>query len=331
MIMSSGFKKRFWQALVAVALIALPIFVTDRYFLHLTVMAGIFVILTSSWNLLTGYAGQLNLGHAAFYGIGAYTSALLAMKLGISPWLGLFLAGLMAGFFGLLLGFPALRLSGPYLAITTIGFSEILRLVAMNWVDLTRGSLGLYGIPPLTPWKFGQHITIEFISERNFYYVILAAVLVTLFCFRRLTVSEFGVSLRSLRDDAPGAESIGINIARYKLTVFAISAFFAGFAGAFFAHYQRLVSPETFSLGETFAILTMTMVGGLGTLMGPVIGAVLLTFLSEGLRFVEDAVKMDIRLVIYGMILVLTILFMRNGVMGLISRFVRLVTPRREE
>jgi len=321
--MSQDKYNKLWKALGIAILFAIPLVISDRYFLHLMVMAGIFVMLTSSWNLLTGYAGQINLGHAAFYGIGAYTSALLVMKVGISPWIGLFMGGFVSAFFGLLLGIPSIRLSGPYLAITTIGFAEILRLVAMNWVELTRGSLGLYGIPPLTAIKLSPGFSIEFTSERNFYYVLLIAIFLTIFCFKRLVQSEFGITLKSMRDDEPGAESIGVDTTRYKLAVFTISAFFAGFAGALFAHYQRLVSPDTLSIGETFTILTMTMLGGLGTLAGPVVGAILLTFLSEGLRFVEDMVKLNVRMVIYGFLLIITILFMREGVVGLFSHYRR--------
>lgn len=321
--MSQDKYNKLWKALGIAVLFAIPLVISDRYFLHLMVMAGIFVMLTSSWNLLTGYAGQINLGHAAFYGIGAYTSALLVMKVGISPWIGLFMGGFVSAFFGLLLGIPSIRLSGPYLAITTIGFAEILRLVAMNWVELTRGSLGLYGIPPLTAIKLSPGFSIEFTSERNFYYVLLIAIFLTIFCFKRLVQSEFGITLKSMRDDEPGAESIGVDTTRYKLAVFTISAFFAGFAGALFAHYQRLVSPDTLSIGETFTILTMTMLGGLGTLAGPVVGAILLTFLSEGLRFVEDMVKLNVRMVIYGFLLIITILFMREGVVGLFSHYRR--------
>ena len=298
-------------------LLALPFIIRDRYFQHLLVLSGIFILLTSSWNLLAGYSGLLNLGHAAFFGIGGYSSALLALKLNLSPWIGLPLGGTVASIFGILLGIPSFRLSGPYLAITTIGFSEILRLVAMNWVSLTRGSLGLYGIPPLTPINFSTSFSIKFVSEQNAYYVILIFVFVTLILLNKLIHSEFGISLRSMREDELGSQSIGIDTSRYKLTVFMISAFLAGFAGSFYAHYVRLISPEMLALGETFGILTMVMVGGLGTLLGPVVGAVLLTFLSEGLRFFEDFVKIDIRFVIYGGLLMATILFMRNGIVGL--------------
>ncbi len=303
-----------WLLLLAAAL-ALPIVVPDRYFQHLLVTSLIFVIFASSWNLLTGYAGQLNLGAAAFFGIGAYGSALCSMHLGISPWLGILTGSLLAAGAGFLLGIPSLRLSGPYLAITTIGFAEILRLVAMNWVDLTRGSLGLYGIPPL-PGFFG----IEFTNERSYYYVCLAGVMLTLFSFRRLTRSKFGLTLQSMREDELGASSIGVSTSRYKLAVFTISAFFGGLAGALFAHYQQLISPDMMSLSETFTALTMAVLGGLGSLTGPVIGAFLLTFLSEGLRFVEDIIKIDVRLIIYGLLLMMTIIFMPGGIMGLVSR-----------
>jgi branched-chain amino acid transport system permease protein len=311
------------------ALLALPLVTDDRYFMHLAITSGIFVLLASSWNLLTGFAGLMNLGHAAFYGIGAYTSAILATKLGLNPWFGLLAGGLMAGLSGLLLGIPALRLSGPYLAITTIGFSEILRLVAMNWVELTRGSLGLYGIPPLPGFSLGDWLEVDFRQEIWFYYLLLVMVGISLWAIRRLTTSQFGLTIKSLREDEVAAGSIGVDISAYKLAVFTISAFFAGVAGAFFAHYQRLVSPDTLSLGETFAILTMVMVGGLGTLAGPVLGAILLTFLSEWLRFLEDLVKLDVRLVLYGLLLVLTILFMRGGMVGLGQRWLDARRARR--
>ncbi len=312
--------KLFWIILGILCILALPLIIQDRYFQHLLVLSGIFVILTSSWNLLAGYSGLLNLGHAAFYGIGGYASALLALKLEISPWIGLPLGGVVSSIFGICLGIPSFRLSGPYLAITTIGFSEILRLVSMNWVDLTRGSLGLYGIPPLTPIKLPNGVLIKFVSEQVYYYVVVMFVSLTLFIVRRLVYSEFGITLKSMREDEMGSESIGIDTSRYKLTVFMISAFFAGFAGALYAHYVRLISPEMLSLGETFTVLTMVMIGGLGSLYGPVVGAVILTFLSEGLRFFEDIVKLDIRFVIYGALLMGTILFMRNGIVGLFQK-----------
>jgi len=312
-------------------LLALPFIIRDRYFQHLLVLSGIFVILASSWNLLAGYSGLLNLGHAAFFGIGGYSSAILALKVGLSPWIGLPLGGTIASIFGILLGIPSFRLSGPYLAITTIGFSEILRLVAMNWVDLTRGSLGLYGIPPLTAFTLSDSFSIRFVSEQNVYYVVLVFAALALVLMKRLIHSEFGMSLKSMREDETGSESIGIDTSRYKLTVFMISAFMAGFAGSLYAHYIRLISPEMLSLGETFSVLTMVMVGGLGTLFGPVVGAVLLTFLSEGLRFLEDLVKVDIRFVIYGGLLMLTVLFMRNGVVGLFRKRVQPKSKGSEE
>ncbi len=316
--MNIKIKKLLATILCLATLFLLPVFIQDRYFMHVLIMAGIFTIMALSWNLLAGYTGQLNLGHAAFFGIGAYTSALLAMHWGISPWIGLFAGGLVASFFGFLLGFPSLRLSGPYLAITTIGFAEILRLVAVNWVELTRGSLGLSSIPLLTPIRIGDW-SMKFYYEKDYYYVVLLGVLLTLFCIRRLIRSEFGITLQALRDDETGAQSIGINTSSYKIVVFTISAFFAGFAGALFAHYTRLVSPEMLALHTTFDTLTMVMVGGLGTIAGPIFGAVALTFMSEGLRYFQDMLQMDIRLVIYGILLILTILYMREGLVGVLN------------
>jgi branched-chain amino acid transport system permease protein len=308
-----------WGKIIGLFLLlfALPSLITDRYFQHIMVLSCIFVILASSWNLLAGYAGLLNLGHAAFFGIGAYSSALLTIHTGISPWLGLFAGAAVSAVFGIGLGVPAFRLRGPYLAITTIGFSEIIRLVSMNWVDLTRGSLGLSEIPPLTPIQPWQGFKIEFVSERNAYYVLLVAVILTLFLVKKLVKSEFGLTLESMREEEDGAESIGINTSQYKLAVFMISAALAGFAGGLYAHYVRLLSPENLGLHETFTILTMVAVGGIGTFVGPIIGAVFLTALSEGLRFFEEAIHLEIRMVIYGALLMATVMFMRKGLVGI--------------
>lgn len=319
--MKSRLKTMAFYLVSAVVLLALPLVVTDRYWQHIMVESLIFIILACSWNLLSGYAGLLNLGHAAFFGIGAYSSALLALNVGLSPWLGLPAGGLTAALFGIILGIPSFRLAGPYLAITTIGFSEIMRMVSMNWVSLTRGSLGLYDIPPLTAIKLSNNLSIGFVSERNFYWLALIFVFIILIFLRKLIRSDFGLTIESMREDENGAESIGINTSQYKLVVFIISAFLAGFAGALYAHYVRLISPELLGLSETFTILAMATIGGLGTFFGPVIGAVLLTILSEGLRFVEEMINLEIRLVVYGALLMVTILFMRRGLVGLFRSF----------
>lgn len=328
--MHSKVMKIILGAIGIVLLIAAPLIITDRYVQHIMVLSGVYVLLAVSWNLLTGFAGQLNLGHAAFFGIGAYASALISMHFHLSPWFGLLCGGLVASIFGGLLGIPSFRLSGPFLAITTIGFSEITRMVAMNWVGLTRGSLGLYGIPPLTPIKLGQGTSIEFTTEFSAYYVILALIMIIVYVVSTLHRSEFGLTVESLREDEMGAESIGINTSHYKLAVFMISAFIAGTAGAFYAHYERLISPNMLSTGVTFSIITMVMVGGIGTIWGPIIGAVVLTFLSEGLRFVEEAINLDIRMIIYGVVLALVILFMRQGLVGVLSGLGRFISRNPE-
>ncbi len=185
--------------------------------------------------------------------------------------------------------------------------------------------------PPLTPIRIAG-ISIEFVSERSSYYVALVLVFLTIALLHRLLHSEFGITLEAMREDELGAESIGINTTQYKLTIFIISAFLAGFAGAFYAHYIRLISPDMLGLGETMTILTMVMVGGLGTLTGPVVGAVILTFLSEGLRFLKDLLNVDIRLILYGAALMLTILFMREGIVGLFQGMIfRFTSPHKLE
>jgi branched-chain amino acid transport system permease protein len=301
-----------------VALLALPLVVRDRYLQHVLVLSGIATLVAVSFNLLCGYAGLLNLGHAAFFGVGAYASAIVSMGLGVSPWLTLPVGGLAAAACGVLLGIPSFRLRGPYLAIVTISFAEIIRMVAMNWVELTRGSLGLYDIPPLTALRLGGR-SVEFVSERSVYYVVTFFAFAAYLLVRRLVRSDFGITLESMREDESGAESIGVDTTQYKLTVFVLSAFLAGFAGALQAHYVRLISPEMLGLGETMTVLTMVLVGGLGTLAGPVVGAVAITFLSEALRALKDMLDVDIRLVLYGAILMATILFMRRGVVGLVA------------
>jgi branched-chain amino acid transport system permease protein len=302
----------------AALLLVLPLVVRDRYLQHVLVLSGIATMLAVSFNLLCGYAGLLNLGHAAFFGVGAYSSAIVSMRLGLSPWLTLPVGGLAAAVCGVMLGIPSFRLRGPYLAIVTISFSEIIRMVATNWVELTRGSLGLYDIPPLTAIRVGG-VAIEFVSERSAYYVVVLFGVAAYLLVRRLLRSDFGISLESMREDESGAEAIGIDTMQYKLTVFVLSAFLAGFAGALHAHYVRLISPEMLGLGETMTVLTMALVGGLGTLAGPVVGAVVVTFLSEALRALKDLLDVDIRLVLYGAILMATVLFMRKGIVGLVT------------
>ncbi|WP_312560962.1 branched-chain amino acid ABC transporter permease [Anaerospora sp.] len=283
----------------------LPLVITDDYVLRILIMSGIFVILTLSLNLVTGFTGQFCLGWAAFYGIGAYTSALLTMKAGVSFWLAMPLGGFVAALFGLLLGLPTMRLKEIYLAITTLGFGEIIRLIMLNWTDLTRGSMGLPGIPAPTILSY------EISSNQAYYYLILALVLVTIIAIRRLIDSRTGRALIAIREDELAAKSMGIDVTAYKMLAFAVGAFFAGLAGSFYAHYTSFIDPHTFSFTESIAILAMAVLGGLGSINGSILGAVILTVIPELLRDIAEY-----RLIVFGLIMMAVMLLRPQGLFG---------------
>jgi branched-chain amino acid transport system permease protein len=268
-------------------------------------MCGIFIILTLSLNLVTGYTGQFCLGWAAFYAVGAYTSALLTMKLKLTFWLAMPLGGLMAMVFGVLLGIPTMRLRDIYLAITTLGFGEIIRLVALNWESLTRGSMGLPGIP--SP-AIGSY---EFTSNIPYYYLILALVLFTVFAIRRIIDSRVGRALIAIREDELAAKAMGIDTTAYKILAFAVGAFFAGLAGSFYAHYTSFIDPHTFSFIESIIILAMVVLGGMGSIYGSIAGAILLTIIPEVFRGASEY-----RLIIFGLIMMAVMLIRPQGIFG---------------
>jgi len=295
-----------------VILTIVPIFVRDPYIINVLIISLIFAVLAASWNIICGYTGIFTFGHQAFFGIGGYVSALLAMKAGISPWLGLIIGGMIAAFLGFLIGLPCLRLrAAPYVAIMTLAFSEITRITCMNLVGLTRGELGLWGIPNF------PDIHVPFIGVISFaggvrlpyYYLILVIFTLAMLSFYFLLKSHIGLALRSVRDSQDAAESLGINITYYKLLSFITSAFFAGMVGSFYAHYILILTPTSiFPVGLMIEILAITLIGGLGTFLGPLLGALLLTVGLEYLRFLGDY-----RLMTYGVLLVLVIIFMPQG------------------
>jgi branched-chain amino acid transport system permease protein len=300
----SSRNRHVWLPVLA-ALAAVPLVVRSEYLLNVAVMAGIYVMLASSLNITNGYAGLFSFGHAAFYGIGAYTAAILATRTGAPFWLTFPAAGLVAAAVGAAVAVPALRLRGIFLALVTIGFQEITFLVTMNWTSLTRGPMGIPRIPP--PSLPG----IVFRSNVPFYYLILALDVLVLFVLTRLVVSRVGRTFIAIREDELAAQSCAIPVFRYKMLAFVIATFFAGLAGGFFAHHARFVSADSFRLDETFVILTMLIVGGMGSLLGPVVGAVALVILPEAARFLAEY-----RGVVYGIILIGVIVFRPHGIAG---------------
>jgi branched-chain amino acid transport system permease protein len=300
----SARNRRVWLPVLGAAAL-LPQVVKSEYVLNVAVLAGIYVILASSLNITNGYTGLFSFGHAAFYGIGAYTAAILATRAGAPFWITVPAAGVMAAALGAAIAVPTLRLRGIFLALVTIGFQEIAFLVTMNWTSLTRGPMGIPRIPP--PALPG----IEFRGNAAYYYLILALDVLVLFVLARLVSSRVGRTFVAIREDELAAQSCGVAVFRYKMLAFVVATFFAGIAGAFFAHHARFVSADSFRLDETFVILTMLIVGGMGSLVGPVIGAVVLVIVPELFRFLAEY-----RGVVYGLILIGVILFRPEGIAG---------------
>jgi branched-chain amino acid transport system permease protein len=291
--------------LIIAAFAAVPPFMTNMYHLQVLVFIGIYMILALSLNLLNGYVGLLSIGHAAFYAIGAYASAKLTMELRL-PWvLALTGSGAIAGFFGYLIAKPTLRLSGIYMTLVTLGFNMILFLVLQNWMSFTNGPLGIMDIPP--PALFGYGIS----SRLQYYYLALILVLLTVFSMHRLMTCRFGRALTAIRENELAAEATGVDTTRYKVQAFILAAFYAGIAGSFYAHFVKYISPDSFTINESFILLAMLAFGGQGNLIGPMVGAAALILIPEIFRPLQEY-----RMFVYGGILILMMLVRRQGLLG---------------
>jgi branched-chain amino acid transport system permease protein len=283
-----------------------------EYIFYIFVIAGIYAILSLSLNLTVGFTGLPVLGHAAFFCIGAYTSSILALKAGLTPWIGLIAGACTSAMSGAIIGYPSLRLKGDYLAFTTFGLGVIVYSVAKNWVTLTRGPVGLPGIPRFT--IFGKEITEDF----QYLFLVWIFVLTNMFLINRLVNSPFGRVLRSIREDEIASETLGKNTSKYKLSVFVASAFFAGIAGSLYAHYTTFIDPSSFTMTESITVLLMVIFGGVGNVPGSVLGAVILVVLPELLRFLglPSSIAAPMRQMIYGLLLVILMLRRPQGIMG---------------
>src|SRR4030042_2050385 len=283
-----------------------------EYFLHILVITGIYVILTLSLNLVVGYTGLAALGHAAFSCVGAYVSSLLALNYGISPWLGLPIGACAAAVLGAVIGAPSLRLKGDYLALATFGLGVIVYSIAKTWGAVTRGPMGLPGIPGFS--IFGAEISAVWS------YLILVAVFVALtyVVMHRIVSSPFGRILRAIRDDEVAALGMGKNVNKDKIIVFVVGAFFAGIAGSLYAHYITFIAPSSFTVMESITILLMVVFGGMGNILGSVIGATVLVVFPELLRFLgmPSSVAAPLRQMIYGLLLIILMLKRPQGILG---------------
>lgn len=278
----------------------------SSYFNQVAIITMIFVILSASMNLITGSAGLLSLGHAAFFGVGAYAAALLSTQWGWSFWLTIPVAGLITALVGALVAIPTMRLTSIYFAVATLGIGEMIYVTLLNWVGFTRGPMGIRSIPPVE--LLGLKGTVASMT------FVALLMLLSLWVMHRIAHSYYGNSLRAMREDDACADAMGIDVARLKLESFGVACFFAGVAGALFAHTTGYISPDSFRFGESILILSMVVVGGLGSIYGSVIGAVLLSVLPEMLRDLGSY-----RMIVVGVVLFLSILFLPKGLVGEVS------------
>ncbi len=298
---------RWGAAALLVALLLAPLVVTNVYHMHILNMIGIFAILALGLNLVLGFCGQFSLGQAGFFGIGAYTSALLVTRAGLSFWLALPAAAVVAGACGVLIG-PVMRLRGGALGIVTLALGEIVRILLLNLTWLTRGPMGIVGIP--AP-RLGP---LEIATAHGFYYIILAAVVCHYVVTHRIIHSRVGRAMRAVRDNELAAEATGIATHRYKIKTFGVASFFTGAAGSLYAHMNQFISPYDFTLDTSVEILTMVVLGGAGSTVGPVFGAALLVLASEWLRILKEY-----RLIVYGLLVAVILVVAPRGLAGVVE------------
>ncbi|CAO3437308.1 branched-chain amino acid ABC transporter permease [Azospirillum doebereinerae] len=307
-------RRRGWilPALVAlVVFVALPAALAafDRgYFYQIANLALIFVLLSASMHLVTGVAGLLHLGHAAFYGVGAYTAALMTSKLGVGFTVTLPASGLVAAAVAFLVALPTMRLVSIYFAVATLAIGQMLYLVMLNWVEFTKGPNGIIVTKGFE--LFGVSLS----GRVAAYYTVAVVVTLCVIAIGRLSHSYYGNALRSIREDDQCADAMGVRTVRLKMEAFTLSAFFAGVAGALWAHMTGYISPGDFKFSESILILAMVVVGGLGSLPGAIIGALVLILLPEGLRALGD-----FRNVMVGLVMFLSILLLPKGLLGEVS------------
>lgn len=297
------------KKIAAIALIALlllfPLAVHDIYIQRIAVISCIFAILALGLGILVGQVKLVSAGHAGFFGIGAYTSALLTTRADMPFLVGMIGAILLTALVGFLFSIPVLRLKGHYLAMATLAFGIVVQMVLLNWETLTNGPNGIPGIP------FPSLFTLEIRTDRGMYYFCFLLLLLVLFGLSRLYRSPVGRAFRLIREDDIAAAALGVHVVRYKVIAFTLSAGLAGLAGSLFAHYMTYINYDTFSPLESFMIMAMVVVGGMSALLGPVVGAVLLSSIPELLRDLADY-----RMLIYGLVLVVVLLWRPQGILG---------------
>ena len=312
-----------FTAAFVVMLATVPLWLSNAYLLHVLVVTGIFIIAAMSLNLLLGFAGQLSLGHVAFFGIGAYASSLAALgfklttpfEVTVNPnpvWLSMLAGMVAAGLAGWFIGRIAFKVRGAYFVIVSISFAEVMRLVAVNWLELTQGPMALNNIPPLE--LFGH----AFWKKPENYWLVLGVAVFSYVLIRRLVHSRAGRAMVALAENEALATSVGIDVTRTLVLAAVVSAAIAGAAGALYAHYVRIVDPDVFLFVYTVTMVIMVVTGGKGTLAGPVVGGLIFGLLPEGLRAM--AIAPEMQWIAYGILMVLVVYFLPAGIVPALRR-----------
>jgi len=283
-----------------------------NFLFHLLILMGIYTILSVSLNFMLGYGGIISICHGAFFGIGAYAGALISLKLGLPFVVEVVLAGTIAGLCGVMVAGPTLRLDEDYMSLATYAFGVIVFTVLNNWHSLTRGPLGLPGIPKI-------HL-FSFVVDQlwSFACLVILFVAITIFCFTSWVRSPFGKVLTAIREDPVAASAVGKNVASFKIIATLVSTFFAGIAGVLLAHYLTFIDPTTFVIQESFVILGMVVFGGMGTILGPIAGALIMVFIPEALRFVglSSFYAAHLRQLLFSALIILILLKRTQGLLG---------------
>lgn len=296
--------RKLWIPILFVIIAIFPPFFLTQYWLHVMIISLFYVMMASSWNLIAGFTGQISFAHAAFSGVGAYASGMLAVYLGFPPWLGILIGIGMAALLGLGLGYLCIRMGGIYLSLTTLGFSEILRIIITNEDRWTRGTMGLQ-----VPGIFAEY------SKTSYYYLFLIVTILLLLAIYWITHSDMGLTFRAVLNDELAASSSGIDTIRVRVLAFTISSAMAGLAGGLYGHYLMLITPDIPSLGQMFLVLAMAVIGGMGSFAGPIIGSFVLEILSEYIRIYGEY-----HVLLFGLVALVMARFAPEGLMGILKK-----------
>jgi len=322
-ITKNKFSKFYFPLFLVVLLACVPLMTKNVIFLGMMILIFWYAYMTSSWNIIGGFAGQLSYAHPAFAGIGAYTSTLLLIRWGLTPWVGMVMGGLFATLIAITIGYPCFKLRGAYFAIASIGFNEVLRITIQNVDEFFGFKIGgPMGI--LIPIRDSSLLFFQFAKKEYYYYVILAMMLVSIFIAYIVKKSKIGYCLVAIRDNIDAARSLGINVAKYRLIAIIVSTFLAALGGTFYAQYILFIdaSPSgLMGLLLAFEIVFIAIIGGRGTLLGPIIGSFLLVPVSQLTRIYIGSTYSGLHLMVYGFLVMVIMLFLPGGISGPIQNF----------